>query len=148
MKKCSECKLNKEDSDFRLYRGKRKSRCRSCENAYLRSYRLGARRSELLAKRRSYNAKLSKSKKKSYNLYRKYGISLELYNSMLESQGGLCLICSNPESLQNRFLSVDQCHKTGKVRGLLCGRCNKALGLLNDDLSVLKSAMLYLKKSK
>jgi hypothetical protein len=78
-----------------------------------------------------------------------YGITLEQYNQMSESQLGVCLICKR-KSL-NRWgieLCVDHCHETGKVRGLLCDKCNKGLGQFEDNISVLECAIEYLKQNK
>lgn len=63
---------------------------------------------------------------------RKYGLTLEQVEQMRSTQKGVCRIC-----LQQKPLCVDHCHKTGRVRGLLCNRCNRAIGLLNDDFSTL-----------
>jgi hypothetical protein len=64
--------------------------------------------------------------------YRKlYGIGIVDYDRMLAEQGGKCAICDSPEALPgkaDRFFSVDHCHNTGKVRGLLCVACNHLLG--------------------
>lgn len=88
---------------------------------------------------------------------RRYGISEADYNAMLESQGHACAICRSPQSWSrgykhkkngsSRFM-VDHCHETGKVRGLLCTRCNRALGLLRDSVENFLSAVAYLKKSQ
>ena len=56
---------------------------------------------------------------------RQLGLSVEDYDAMLAAQGGVCAICGNPP--KTRRLDVDHDHKTGKVRGLLCHRCNRAL---------------------
>ena len=61
------------------------------------------------------------------------------------AQDGKCAICSNPQ--ENRRLAVDHCHKTGKVRGLLCQGCNTGIGGLKDDTERIKKAIDYLKKS-
>lgn len=79
---------------------------------------------------------------------RLYGITLEDYNTLLLNQDGLCAICSKPESV-NRVdtifsLSVDHNHKTGEVRGLLCGKCNRALGNFFDSTELLQNAIKYL----
>ncbi len=74
--------------------------------------------------------------------YRKnYGITLEQYNTMLITQNNVCAICKLTCS---RRLSVDHCHKTGKVRGLLCIKCNRGLGNFNDEISRLKAAVNYM----
>lgn len=76
---------------------------------------------------------------------RSYGIDRATYETLLESQGGVCAICGNPERGKKNHLSIDHCHDTGKVRGLLCGRCNSGIGLLNDDPELLRSALSYLR---
>jgi len=76
---------------------------------------------------------------------RSYGISVEEYDQMLEDQGGTCYICGEPP--QGRALDIDHCHKSGKVRGLLCSNHNRALGLLGDDPALLLKSIEYLVKA-
>lgn len=76
------------------------------------------------------------------DLWERYRITLEEFSSMFKSQEGKCAICKDSEAKQ-----VDHNHKTGKVRGLLCQRCNCALGLLDDSTSRIASALEY-KKSR
>lgn len=71
----------------------------------------------------------------------KYGISLEEYNIMLELRNSKCEICNKEKKLY-----VDHCHKTGKIRGLLCSSCNTAIGLLEDDIERLTNSINYLQK--
>ncbi len=77
-----------------------------------------------------------------------YGITYETYMGMYEAQNALCKICNGvgfkmkPEN--SIMLVVDHCHTTGKVRGLLCHNCNRALGLLKDSAANLNSAINYL----
>lgn len=68
-------------------------------------------------------------------LLRQFGLTPESYDRMFQEQGGLCAICRLEGSgqLSGRLMAVDHCHATGKVRGLLCQRCNHAIGLLHDD---------------
>ena len=73
-----------------------------------------------------------------------YGISVELYERLILEQNNLCKICKKPNS-NGRDLSIDHCHITGKVRGLLCNNCNVALGLLKENILVLEEAIRYLK---
>lgn len=62
--------------------------------------------------------------------FKLYGLTADNYYGLLKSQGGLCAICKQPEKAKNRkFLSVDHCHKTGKVRSLLCAKCNFLVGV-------------------
>ncbi len=80
--------------------------------------------------------------------FRKYGITLEQFDELFQAQDGVCAICGKPEwvvqSGKLRELSVDHDHRTGKIRGLLCCNCNRALGLLNDDVDLFKRAINYL----
>jgi len=79
-----------------------------------------------------------------------YGLTLEDYEALYAIQGGVCAVCSRPESKRHSRsneplqLSVDHDHETGAVRGLLCGACNMALGLLQDEPDRLRAAIEYL----
>jgi hypothetical protein len=83
---------------------------------------------------------------KSYDLKRHFGITLEQYGDMLVEQGHACAICNKPDRW--RSLAVDHCHKSGKVRGLLCGWCNTALGKFEDDPDRLTAAISYLERHR
>jgi len=76
----------------------------------------------------------------------KYGITENQYNTMLERQHYGCRICGEQCS-SGRRLAVDHCHSTGQVRGLLCGNCNRAIGLFDDDVNRLNLAAQYLTAS-
>ena len=71
-----------------------------------------------------------------------YGITVEQYKDMLEEQSGVCAVCSNTCS-SKKSLAVDHNHETGRVRGLLCLRCNTALGLLKDDPATIENLLRY-----
>ena len=75
-----------------------------------------------------------------------YGITHADYEALLESQGGVCAICGadSPRRVGRENLSVDHCHDTGKVRGILCEPCNIGLGRFDDDPKLLRSALEYL----
>jgi predicted nucleic acid-binding Zn ribbon protein len=94
--------------------------------------------------------KAASAARRKWAIKRSFGITLEQYNEMLEKQGGLCAICGQPESAKNgwnsktRFLAVDHCHDTGKIRGLLCTQCNQGLGNFRDDTARMKAAIHYL----
>jgi hypothetical protein len=81
-------------------------------------------------------------------LRRKYNLSIADFDSMLASQNGLCAICGTdkPPGRHGRW-NVDHCHTTGKVRGLLCNRCNAGLGQFNDSPQRLLAAIQYLGRS-
>lgn len=84
----------------------------------------------------------------------KYSIEGYKIHQMLERQNGLCAICDDPISLRaednerRRTAKVDHCHDTGKVRGLLCGKCNSGLGMFRDNTEHLDRAITYLIKSR
>ena len=74
-----------------------------------------------------------------------YGLTLETYDLLLKAQGSVCAICKQP-SLAKPHLSVDHNHLTGKVRGLLCVKCNAGLGSFGDNIEMLAKAIAYLKE--
>lgn len=74
---------------------------------------------------------------------RKYGLELGEYDRMLAAQGDVCAICKGHCGRERR-LSVDHCHSTGRVRGLLCQNCNAAIGMLKEDVALFFRAVEYL----
>lgn len=105
-------------------------------------------RAETLAAYRVKNRDRIKAVKRVATLNREYGISLEQYNEMLKNQKGVCRICRQGETALDqqgnvRALSVDHCHKTGSVRSLLCLRCNRVLGMVEDQPWLLKMMAMY-----
>ncbi len=90
-----------------------------------------------------------KRKTRNRRLKRDFNITIEEYEKMVIEHDNLCSICKQPEtSKKNKNLCVDHCHKTGKIRGLLCNNCNRCLGLLNDNVDILRNALFYLEKNK
>lgn len=85
---------------------------------------------------------INKGEKERKLLYR-YGITGKDYDILLEKQEGKCAICS---LLYGKELHIDHCHKTNKVRGLLCNKCNVALGFFEDNIEILQNAIKYLQK--
>lgn len=83
-----------------------------------------------------------------YRIKRSYGITKAEWYEILEAQGGGCAICKGDgkcgPSLSDRTFHVDHCHETGRVRGLLCAHCNRAIGLLKDDPDIALAAAEYL----
>ena len=73
-------------------------------------------------------------------ILKRYGLTVEQYEALNEKQESKCAICLVPD----KRLHVDHDHKTGKVRSLLCGTCNRALGLFKDNPSILRAAASYL----
>lgn len=96
------------------------------------------------AKWRRKNPEKNKKISASSKLKVSYGITLKDYETLEKSQNGVCKICQKPE--KGKRLAVDHCHETGKIRGLLCQKCNRALGMFHDDPQLLKKAIKYLKE--
>jgi hypothetical protein len=80
------------------------------------------------------------------DLRRKYGITAADYDRMLAAQGGVCAICGRPP--KTRRLNVDHDHNTGRIRGILCWRCNKGLQFFSDDAKHLRRAAAYVKRTR
>jgi hypothetical protein len=83
----------------------------------------------------------------------KLKLSKNDYNIILEHQNFVCAICLKPEIIINgrknripKRLAIDHCHKTNKIRGLLCHKCNVSIGAMYESIELLQSAITYLKK--
>lgn len=123
------------------------SRCRNCyRDWYNKRYRENP---EFREKRNNHFARYYekyptfRDQKNAVRFFRKYGITIEQFAEMSTAQGDLCVICRQPPKGKTR-LSVDHCHKTGKIRGLLCDTCNVGLGMFQDDPDLLTAAITYL----
>ena len=138
--KCSKC--NKWKSPDYYHKNAKPGRmCKLCYKAFKKEY---------------YQRPEVKQKEYIYLMKRyfknKFNITLDEYKKILIEQNGVCAICFNPEySVHGRSqkpvnLAVDHCHKTGKVRGLLCRSCNQVLGHFKDDVMRFKSAITYLNR--
>lgn len=97
-----------------------------------------------------YKKTFSEDDKRNAHFRKNYGISLVDYLAMVDTQKGFCGICGkdptqNKSALQrHKKLHIDHCHRTGKIRGLLCNSCNNALGVFGDNVSGLRRAIKYL----
>jgi hypothetical protein len=85
------------------------------------------------------------TRKQYYRL--KYGMTQEERDQMLADQGGCCKICQSDDPGSKRGWHIDHCHDKGHVRGILCQRCNHALGLVKDDPKILERMIAYLKEA-
>ena len=84
---------------------------------------------------------------RSWRLKKHYGITLIEWRQMYEAQSGACAICRKGLA-QDKTTNTDHCHKTGRVRGLLCGTCNKGLGYFKDNTELMHEAIRYLERHK
>lgn len=144
--RCPDCTKERNKRDARKRRESQEYRARQSE--YQKEYRERTRE-----QRKKYLEDNKEARARSVRnafLKRKYGITQEDFELMLQDQDGRCKICGEPPTLENTkhgVLAVDHCHYTGKVRGLLCDLCNKGVGLLKDDVDRLKNAIKYLEEA-
>lgn len=89
----------------------------------------------------------TKEYRKDRYLFHMYGITLTQYNILFNKQEGKCAICKKHQLEFELKLAVDHCHKTGKVRGLLCTACNQAIGKFEEKIENFNSAIKYLENS-
>jgi hypothetical protein len=159
MRTCKKCGAEKPLEAFRPHKTGRGNRhvCRECERAY-RAKHYAANPEKYCAISREWckrNPERRNSTKRNWYRQNKrhhaatvrkraYGISSEEYNQLTASQDNACAICEKPWSGR---VCVDHDHKTGRVRGLLCIKCNAVLGMSNDSFRVLFSAIRYLQKN-
>jgi len=120
------------------YRASRREYSRTPQSRVTRARWVAANRDSIKAKQRAYRRDVSRWRE----FERKYGLTREGYGALEASQGGACAICSRP--LRDARVHVDHDHSTGVVRGLLCQRCNQAIGLLGDSAAVAANAAAYL----
>lgn len=136
MKTCIKCKIIKSIEEFR----KDRNSCKLCHNAQSKIWKLN---------HPGYIAPVFKKDpeyRRRWDYRTRYGITLEEFESRLNQQNRRCGICltDNPKGRRGRFV-VDHCHKTGKIRGILCDSCNKGIGILGDTEEALNKALNYLK---
>lgn len=143
-------KIRKVQKDFPEYprparqdtraRGAKK-KCSKCRKTYLiDEFSKESRKRDGLHPNCKYCQRISS---RNFRLKKEYGITLAEYEAMLTEQGGVCFICGKSESDWGS-LAVDHCHKTGKIRKLLCFSCNTSIGKFNDDPALLRKAADYL----
>jgi len=118
--------------------------CRSCHNKMQRE-KYNSDPSEKLKRqlRERKRKSINPLAKKDSELRRLYGITINEYLTMLSKQGEFCKNCKQ-ECKTKLSLSVDHDHKSGKIRGLLCNRCNRAIGMFEDNKELLRLAANYL----
>jgi hypothetical protein len=148
MRRCQKCKDLKLLNDFFFRNKKRNLRSSYCKICFQKINRkLVSLDPEKLKARKKREYKKNIRRYLDVDLKRKYGISLEEFEKKEKNQSFLCEICAKPNSGKRRF-HVDHCHKTGKVRDLLCNHCNRLIAAADEDMNVLLNAIKYLEKHK
>lgn len=154
-KACTKCGETKPLLAFYAHRGTKDGRgtyCSGCEKASSKQWR-----KDNADRVKQQNANYDSAKKRRGNRrwwLKLYGLDEEQYAALLAEQEGLCAICHQPETWidsrtgEPRKLAVDHCHNTHRVRGLLCGKCNRGIGLFDDDATRLGRASEYLNKAE
>lgn len=136
-KTCKVC--GKSEPHVRFYVARRSLTCTGCEN----KARVARGTSQWLdAKPPEHRRRYARNAK--YKA--RFGITLDDFERMEASQGGVCAVCGNPPDAWRTYLCVDHDHDTGVVRELLCDRCNRALGQVQDSVEVLEALIAYLRK--
>jgi hypothetical protein len=157
MKTCLNCNIAKPLSEYHKDKSRKsglREKCKSCrckhpENVF----------KKCIACNSSFTVKgFSKAQKYCSDtcqiVYIKYKINKFDFFELLKLSNNKCSICNKEErNVDIRTgkiyrLSIDHCHTTGKVRGLLCSSCNAGLGYFKDDIDIMKKAILYIKKHK
>ena len=140
VRECKKCGIKKEIDNFGVYKiaGRKefthRRTCKQCRRTWE-------------ANRYALDPNLRITKNKTAKIYHlsKYNLSQEQYDNLTNKQKGLCLIC-NIKPLKG-ILHIDHCHKTGKVRGLLCGTCNRGIGMFKENKKLLIKAIEYLESN-
>ena len=114
------------------------TQCKTCDNERRKAWK-------------EANPEANQRSSRNNQLLKRYGMTLSEYEELLNGQNGKCGICYTSENYTGHTgyrkdwsWSVDHCHKTGKIRGLLCNNCNRALGLFKDNKEVMLKALSWL----
>jgi hypothetical protein len=150
-RRCCDCDQHKPADEFYRYKsGGLYTRCKRCHYAYTQRWRAANRDKIRQLDRERYSARYAHKRRGRKHLA-KYGLTPEGYTALMERQGGVCPICLEPliehagpigdraAGANWTLPSVDHCHETGKVRGILHRRCNLAIEFLLPDDAVARA---------
>ncbi len=171
LKSCRVCKQEKSLKNFPTYKAKLKheqyytfrglcticflyekklDRIKNKEQIKILHANYYAKNKEILNKKAAIWRKKDPEKTKANNrrkhLRVTYNLTIEDFENLMLLQNGVCKICKQI-NVFGRHLAIDHCHKTGKIRGLLCNPCNQGLGAFRDDLERMQNAINYLKEN-
>lgn len=145
-KYCPGCKQIKALDKFSTMKVRNKvaSHCRECSKGMLSKYNQSIEGKKVNHDRYIRN----KIKTKDTVLRRRFGISYEEYQTLLAKQNNCCAICKRSEKDNKKMLAVDHCHKTNKIRALLCSSCNICLGFIEKNNLDIHNISAYLDAHK
>lgn len=138
-KQCCVCLERKHFDDFYNYKNKsdgKSYRCKLCDDVARKKWK-------------SSNVDKARYSMRNNNLKTKYGVDIEWYETKFKEQGHKCAVCGITENQvtgdrSHLNFAVDHNHDTGNVRGVLCNKCNRAIGMLGDSSESLNKAVNYL----
>lgn len=140
VKTCRVCSVEKAVEAFSIRskaKGTRRTECKACLNSLRKSQ-------PSFGKWHKANRAYIQKYNKEYSLKRVWGLSQFTYDNFLLLQNGKCAICGTNEFMgRGKRAHVDHCHKTGRIRGLLCNLCNVGLGSFKEDPRALERAIHY-----
>lgn len=138
-KKCTKCQVVKPGTEF--YRKKDSfalnSYCKVCVCIYSKAWGI-----KNIGKRRAKQNKYQRTKR----IAQRYGLTVEGWDVMFKKQKGECSICRRSQEDVGKRFHVDHCHENGKVRSLLCAKCNLIIGMVNEDPNILVAMAEYLRQ--
>ena len=141
---CTKCGELKPLTDFCKDRAKgdgHQTYCRECNKLHCKKYK-DTHKTDCAKRRKNWRkTKPGKKARRRWQLKRKYGLTLDEHRLMYILQNGRCKICG--EHVDYDKIKTDHCHRSGKVRGLLCNRCNFLLAAI-DDKMFFDNALRYL----
>lgn len=159
LKRCTLCGLERDaEKEFHFngqyYAGgmrKRRTDCIYCARKRRSEYFKNPEKRTGINKRRRRDYRTDGGARREKNrknaLWQNYKLTIDRYNEMRVEQNYCCAICGiHEEKASKGKLYVDHCHKSGKVRGLLCARCNSILGFFDEDIGKIQRAIAFLER--
>ena len=148
-KQCCHCHEIKPLSEFQKQRSQVDGlhpRCKPCLRAWDRARYKGERKRKMLERVARWQ-KNNPKRRRFIVLKHAYGITESAYRELERQQDGRCAVCRGGLWPGKRWLSVDHCHTTGSIRGLLCDGCNQAIGLFRENPDTMRAAAAYIEAS-